>query len=106
MPLKIGGTVISAEVANSVFVFFIAYAFSVAMISSVIAITGVDFVTAFGATISCITNSGPGISQNIGPDGNFAGLSDTVKAVLAFTMLLGRLEVLTILVLFSKSFWR
>lgn len=106
MPLKIGGTVISAEVANSIFVFFIAYAFSVAMISSVIAITGVDFVTAFGATISCITNSGPGISQNIGPDGNFAGLSDMVKAVLAFTMLLGRLEVLTIWALFSKSFWR
>ena len=106
IPLKIGGTVINAEVANSVFVFFIAYAFSVAMISSVIAVTGVDFVTAFGATISCITNSGPGISQNIGPDGNFAGLSDTVKAVLAFTMLLGRLEVLTIWALFSKSFWR
>ncbi len=106
IPLKIGGTVINAEVANSVFVFFISYAFSVAMISSVIAVTGVDFVTAFGATISCITNSGPGISQNIGPDGNFAGLSDTVKAVLAFTMLLGRLEVLTIWALFSKSFWR
>lgn len=106
IPLKIGGSVIGAEVANSVFVFFIAYAFSVAVISSLIALTGVDFVTAFGATISCITNSGPGIGESIGPAGNFAGLSSTVKVILAFTMLLGRLEVLTILVLFSKSFWR
>ena len=106
MPLKIGGAVISSEVANSVFVFFIAYAFSVAVISALIALTGVDFVTAFGSTIACITNSGPGISQNIGPAGNFAGLSSSVKVILAFTMLLGRLEVLTILVLFCKSFWR
>ena len=106
LPLKVGNSTIGYDVANSVFVFFIAYAFSVAIITALIAITGVDFMTAFGATISCITNSGPGISDNIGPAGNFANLSAVVKNILAFTMLLGRLEVLTILVLFSKNFWR
>lgn len=106
MPLKVGGTTVSYNVANSIFVFFIAYAFSVAGISLAVALSGVDFATAFGATIACITNSGPGISQNIGPAGNFGGLGDSVKLILAFTMILGRLEVLTILVLFSKNFWR
>lgn len=106
LPLKVGNSIITYEVANSVFVFFIAYTFSVALITSLIAITGVDFITSLGATISCITNSGPGISQNIGPEGNFANLSSYVKNLLAFTMLLGRLEILTILVLVSKNFWR
>ncbi len=106
MPLKIGNAVISSDVASSVFVFFAAYVFSVAIICSLVAITGVDFATAFGATIACITNSGPGITENIGPAGSYAGLSDFVKVLLAFTMILGRLEVLTIWVLFTKSFWR
>lgn len=106
LPLKVGGTTISYSVANSIFVFFIAYAFSVAGISLLVALSGVDFITAFGATIACISNSGPGISQNIGPAGNYGSLSDSVKLILAFAMILGRLEVLTILVLFSKSFWR
>ena len=106
MPLKIGNAVISSDVANSVFVFFAAYAFSVAIICSLVAVSGIDFATAFGATIACITNSGPGITENIGPSGSYAGLSDFVKLLLAFTMILGRLEVLTIWVLFTKGFWR
>ena len=106
MPLKIGGVMIEHSVASSIFVFFIAYAFSVAVISLLVALSGVDFATAFSATIACITNSGPGITQAIGPYGNYSGLNDVVKCLLAFTMILGRLEVLTVLVLFSKSFWR
>ena len=106
MPLKIGNVVISSDVASSVFVFCAAYTFSITIISSLIALTGVDFTTAFSATIACITNSGPGVSQNIGPAGNYGGLSDSVKVLLAFTMVLGRLEVLTIWVLFTKNFWR
>ncbi len=106
IPLKVGGTTVSYNVANSIFVFFIAYAFSVAIISLLVALSGVDFATAFSATIGCISNSGPGITQAIGPAGSYAGFSAGVKVLLAFTMLLGRLEVLTILVLFTRSFWR
>ena len=106
MPLKVGRTVIAQEVANSVFVFFVAYVFSLVLITAVIALTGVDFVTSFGATMACLSNSGPGISANIGPVGNFSGLSDTVKLILAFTMLLGRLEILTVVALFFRNFWR
>ena len=90
----------------TIFVFFIAYAFSVVIISLLVALSGVDFATAFSATIACITNSGPGNTQLIGPAGNYGSLADTVKILLSFTMILGRLEVLTVLVIFTKSFWR
>jgi trk system potassium uptake protein TrkH len=106
LPLKVDGITISHNVASSIFVFFIAYAFSVAVISLLVALSGVDFATAFSATIACITNSGPGNTQIIGPAGSYASLSEYVKVLLAFTMILGRLEVLTVLVLFTKSFWR
>ena len=72
----------------------------------IISITGIDFLTSFSAVISCITNTGPGITPQIGPSGNYASLSDFAKYVLTFAMLLGRLEVMTILVIFTKSFWR
>ena len=106
VPLKIGGTTIGYDVANSIFVFFIAYVFSVTVISLLVALSGVDFATSFSATIACITNSGPGNTPLIGPMGNYGSLADSVKCLLAFTMILGRLEVLTVLVLFTRSFWR
>ncbi len=106
MPLKVDGATVGYEISNSIFVFFIAYAFSVAVITILIALSGIDFSTAFSATIACITNSGPGNTPMIGPAGNYSGLADYVKLLLSFTMILGRLEVLTILVLFTKSFWR
>ena len=104
--LKVGMTNIGNNVAGSIFVFFIAYGFSVAIITAIVALSGVDFVTAFGAVVGCITNVGSGINQTIGPAGNYAGFSNSIKLLLAFTMLLGRLDVLTVLVLFTKSFWR
>ena len=106
LPLKVDGISISHNVASSICVFFIAYAFSVAVIASLVALSGVDFATAFSATIACITNSGPGNTQLIGPAGSYENLSEYVKVLLSFAMILGRLEVLTVLVLFTKSFWR
>lgn len=106
IPLKIDRITIGQNVASSIFVFLIAYAFSVAIISCLVALSGVDFSTAFGATIAAITNSGPGNTQAIGPAGNYGGFSGYVKVMLSFAMILGRLEVLTVLVLFTKSFWR
>ncbi len=106
LPLKVGNSNISNNVASSIVIFFIAYGFSVAIITVLVALNGVDFVTSFGAVIGCITNVGTGINQIIGPIGNYSDFSDTVKIILAFTMLLGRLEIMTVLVLFTKNFWR
>jgi trk system potassium uptake protein TrkH len=66
---------------------------------------GLDFISAFSAVIACINNMGPGLGQ-VGPGTNYAGLTDYELWVLCFTMLLGRLEVLSLLILFTPHFWR
>jgi trk system potassium uptake protein TrkH len=65
-----------------------------------------DFLTCFSAAASAISNVGPGLGEIIGPDGNYSSLSSYSKIVLMFTMFMGRLEILTILVLFIPSFWK
>ena len=66
----------------------------------------IDFLTALSASASAISNVGPGIGEIIGPNGNYSSINDIAKWILAFTMLVGRLEIFTILVLFSKNFWK
>ncbi|WP_202899686.1 potassium transporter TrkG [Kordiimonas gwangyangensis] len=66
----------------------------------------IDFVTALTAATTAITNVGPGLGDIIGPAGNFASLPDAAKWVLSFAMLLGRLEIFTLLLLFDPHFWR
>jgi trk system potassium uptake protein TrkH len=67
---------------------------------------GVDFRTAAATVTACITNVGVGAVSAIGPSGNYAFFSNEVKSILCFAMLLGRLEVITLIVVLSKSFWK
>lgn len=106
LSVKIGHSIVSNQVINSIFVFLAAYSVSIIILTLLIAITGLDFETSFSSVIACITNSGPGIGKIVGPAGNYSSLPDFAKWVLSFSMLLGRLEVMTILVIFTKSFWR
>jgi trk system potassium uptake protein TrkH len=69
-------------------------------------LTGLDFVTAISGASTAIANVGPGLGDVIGPSGNFAPLSDTAKLLVCAGMLLGRLELFTGLILFSRGFWR
>jgi trk system potassium uptake protein TrkH len=71
----------------------------------VLLFTGLDPVTAFTAVIACVNNIGPGLGQ-VGPAGNYQDLSDFQTWVCTFAMLLGRLEMLSLLVLLTPSFWR
>ena len=68
--------------------------------------TGLDTVTAISASASALANVGPGLGEMIGPAGNYSKLPDSAKWVLSAGMLLGRLELFTVLVLFSPNFWR
>ena len=72
----------------------------------ILSFLGLDFLTALSASASAISNVGPGVGEIIGPNGNYASINEIGKWVLAFTMLIGRLEIFTILVLFSKNFWK
>ena len=72
---------------------------------AVLLICGLDFITAFSAVLACINNFGPGLGQ-VGPASNYAGLTDFQTWVCAWAMLLGRLEIFTVLILFTPGFWR
>jgi trk system potassium uptake protein TrkH len=67
--------------------------------------TGLDFLTAFSAIIACFNNAGPGLNQ-VGPASNYASLSDTQTMVCIFAMLLGRVQIFSIVILFIPEFWR
>ena len=69
-------------------------------------LTGLDFLTSMSAAGTAISNVGPGLGETIGPSGNFKELNDVAKWLLSAAMLVGRLELFTVLVLFMPRFWR
>lgn len=103
---KFNGRPIPESVTDSVMGFLFLFAVSFVVLALALALTGVDFLTALSGAATAISNVGPGLGEIIGPDGTFAPLPDTAKWILASGMLLGRLELLTVLVLFTPSFWR
>ncbi len=94
------------DVFVSVLSFFFVYFAAFATIAVLLSGLGLDTLTSLSAAGSAIANVGPGLGDTIGPSGNYAPLPDAAKLLLAGGMLLGRLELFTILVLFSPAFWR
>jgi Trk-type K+ transport system membrane component len=88
---------------DAVWGFFFLYVASFVMITIALNGVGVDPVTAYAAAAACITNLGPGLGE---VSANYAGLNSVAKLILSFAMLMGRLEIFTLLVLFSPAFWR
>jgi len=105
VPVKLGNAVVDTQVLSSVLAFMLVYGAVLVSATMLLLFTGLDVVTAFTAVVACINNTGPGLGQ-VGPAGNFQGLSDFQTWVCSITMLLGRLELFSILVLFTRSFWR
>lgn len=103
---KYNGRKISEEVFNSVSAFFIFFIVSFVIFTLVLSFLGLDSMTAISAAASMLTNLGPGIGEIIGPTKTYMPLDSTIKWVLMIGMLLGRLELLTLYVLFLKSFWK
>jgi trk system potassium uptake protein len=97
---------ISSEIIASSISYMCLMAASLVVIALILAFTGLDFMTSFTGAATALMNVGPGLGNIVGPVGNFSSLSDTAKWALSIGMLLGRLEFLTIFVLFSRSFWR
>lgn len=104
--LKYGDDEISIETLSSVAIFVFLFFLSLLVGTTVLSICGLDLLTAFSAALTAVGNVGPGFGSQIGPAGNFAELSPPVLWVLSFLMLIGRLELVTVLVLFSPGFWR
>ena len=91
---------------NSVIIFIFSYLFLFLIISMLLSISGLDFLSAVSGSATAISNVGPGLGEMIGPNGNFSNVSNISKWILSFAMLLGRLEIFAVLVLFLPSFWR
>lgn len=104
-PVRIGQAVLPASIIQAVFGFIFLYFMSIVVMTLVLVVSGLDFLSAFSAIIACINNAGPGLNQ-VGPAANYQVLNDFQTWVCAFTMLLGRLEVLSLLVVFTPTFWR
>ncbi|MFK8042145.1 TrkH family potassium uptake protein [Congregibacter sp.] len=103
IPLKVGNRRVEATVVSAVWSFFAVYTFAFIVIMLVLMATGLDFITAFSAVAAALNNLGPGLGSVAA---NYGEVSDFAKSVLCFAMLLGRLEVFTLLVLFTPMFWR
>lgn len=100
------GRAVPADVPYSVLAFIAVFLGGTALTTVVLSALGLDFVTSLSAAATAITNVGPGLGDIVGPAGNFATLPDAAKWVLSAAMLLGRLELFTVLVLFEPAFWR
>lgn len=104
-PLRFGLRVIPDDVITNILAFSFLFITTFLVGSIALISLGLDFGTSFGATIACLSNVGPGIGL-VGPSENYYALPLMAKWILIAIMYLGRLELLTVLVLFSRSFWR
>ncbi|MDX1513064.1 MAG: TrkH family potassium uptake protein [Gammaproteobacteria bacterium] len=103
VPIKVGGAFMPYRVVDAVWGFFAAYVATFSIMLLAIMATGLDQVTAFSAVAACMNNLGPGLGQ-VGL--HYGDISDTAKWILSLAMLLGRLEIFTLLVILTPAFWR
>ncbi len=97
---------IPSGVASSVMSFFFIYALCFSVLAIGLSFVGLDFMTAMSGAVTTISNVGPGLGDVIGPDGTFQPLPDTAKWMMCAGMILGRLELFTVLVLILPAFWK
>ena len=105
-PTVYAGRELPQEVVTSVVVFFTVYFVSYGALTIILMALDLDFLTSASAAVAALSNVGPGLGDIVGPAGNFARVPDIVKWLLCFAMLLGRLELFTVLILFMPRFWR
>jgi len=105
LPTRLGDTVVPNKIMYAVLAFAFVYMVSVVSLSLLLILSGLDVFTSFSAIVACINNTGPGLGQ-VGPSTTYAILNDFQTWVCTFAMLLGRLELFTLLVVLSPAFWK
>ena len=104
-PVRLDGDIVDNKVLFAMLAFMLVYGTTIIVLTTVLLASGLDVITSFTAIVSCVNNAGPGMNQ-VGPATTFAVLSDFQTWVCTIAMLLGRLEMFTLLVLFTPGFWR
>lgn len=105
LPIRMGDKVVSPNIIRNVVSFFLAYLLCFIFGGFVLALCGFDLISALGASIACLGNIGPGLGE-FGPTDNFAAIPYLGKWVLIMLMMVGRLEIFTVLIIFSPAFWK
>ena len=103
--MKIGGAVVANNIVFSVLGFIFLYFMCVVTLTFALVISGLDFISAFSGIIACINNAGPGLGK-VGPASNYGVLTDFQTWVCTLAMLIGRLEIFTLLIIFTPRFWQ
>ena len=104
--MSFNGRSVTDDTYNSIMGFFFVYILIFILASVALSLFDLEFLTAFSAAASAISNVGPGLGNNIGPSANYSSIPNGAKWILSLTMLMGRLELFTFLVIFSVSFWK
>ena len=100
------GRPVTEEVISSVMAFFVLFFVFLGIFAVLLGLTGLDVITSVSGAATALGNIGPGLGDTIGPSGNFQSLPDTSKWILLAAMLVGRLELMAVMVLFTAAFWR
>ena len=104
--MRFNGKTVNENTYNSVMGFFFMYIFLFIISAVCLSFFNLDFITAFSASASAISNVGPGLGEIVGPSGSYFSLDSGAKWILSLTMIIGRLEIFTVLILLSRNFWK
>jgi trk system potassium uptake protein TrkH len=105
VPVKLGGETVENKIIFAILAFMLVYGASIIAMTMLLTASKLDVITAFSAVIACINNTGPGLNL-VGPATTYAVLTDFQTWVCTAAMLLGRLELFTLIVVFTPGFWR
>ena len=104
-PVRLGTEPVPQNILFAVLAFGFMYMVSLVSLTLILSFSGLEIITAFSAVVAMVNNTGPGLNE-VGPATNYQALSDFQTWVCAFAMLLGRLEIFTLLVVLTPAFWR
>jgi len=106
LPIKVNGQSIPQSRITALFAFFTLFVLMLIVTAAIMIISGIDSINSVVIALSCVSNVGPSLDNQVGPPILWSGMSDIVKWTLCLLMLMGRLEILTVLVLFTRTFWK
>ena len=106
LPVKINGQSVPQEKIVALFSFLTLFILMMLVTAAIMILSGTDMVNSVVIALSCVSNIGPSLATDIGANITWSGMPDYVKWILSLLMLMGRLEIMTVLVLFTRSFWK
>ena len=106
LPVKIDGQPVAQQKLNSLLAFFAIFTLMVILSATIMIVAGIDNTNAITIALSCISNVGPSLGTQIGPEMSWSQLPDFIKWTCSFLMLVGRLEIMSVLVIFTRGFWK